>query len=149
MEIMARGLEWGGFVIQMRPVTKESITIITIKKMELLRFVYVTLVEICLRNCEKKKEKKKKPNQNPGKMPSPRSNKIFPSSFWVSSVFATDAAGQWNRSRTCASGYLGGRICSPSCSRRGKPAAPRPRKPTAGTGISVAQSLLRPLEIWF
>lgn len=37
MEIMARGLEWGVIVIQMRLVTKESLTIITIKKMELLR----------------------------------------------------------------------------------------------------------------
>lgn len=45
MEIIARGLEWGAFVIQMRPVTKECLTIITIKKMELLRFAaHVTLV---------------------------------------------------------------------------------------------------------
>lgn len=43
----------------MRPVTKESLTIITIKKMELLRLAaYVTLVEIWLRHCRGKKKKK-------------------------------------------------------------------------------------------
>lgn len=112
MEIMARGLEWGGFLIQMRPVTKESLTIITIKKMELLRLAaYVTLVEIWLRHCRGKKKKKTE------KMPSLRSMKIFESSFWVNSIFSIDTAGQWNRS--CVCGHLGGRICSHSCSRTG------------------------------
>lgn len=56
MEIMVRGLEWGVFVIQMRSVTKESLTIITIKEIELLRLAaYVTLVEIWLRHCEEKR----------------------------------------------------------------------------------------------
>lgn len=46
MEIMARHLEWGVFVTQIRQVTKESLIIIPIKKMELRRLAaYVTLVE--------------------------------------------------------------------------------------------------------
>lgn len=45
-EIMARHLEWGVFVTQIRQVTKESLIIIPIKKMELRRLAaYVTLVE--------------------------------------------------------------------------------------------------------
>lgn len=74
----------------MRPVTKESLTITKIKKMELLTLAaYVTLVEILLRPCEEKKKTVK--------MPSLRSMKIFQSSFCVNSTLATDSAGQWNR----------------------------------------------------
>lgn len=40
------GLRMRIFVIQMRSVTKESLTIITIKKMELVRLAYVTVTEI-------------------------------------------------------------------------------------------------------
>lgn len=110
----------------MRPVTEESLTVITIKKTELLRLaVYVTL-EIWLMHCEKIKT---------GKMPSLSSMKTVLCSFWVNSRFAIDAAGQWNRSWVYACGHLGGRMCSPSCSRTDKPAATRPRKPAVGIGI--------------
>lgn len=40
------GLRMRIFVIQMRSVTKESLTITTIKKMELVRLAYVTVTEI-------------------------------------------------------------------------------------------------------
>lgn len=43
---MESGLRMRIFVIQMRSVTKESLTIITIKKMELVRLAYVTVIEI-------------------------------------------------------------------------------------------------------
>lgn len=43
---MESGLRMRIFVIQMRSVTKESLTIITIKKMELVRLAYVTVTEI-------------------------------------------------------------------------------------------------------
>lgn len=53
MEIMARDLELGVFVTQIRQVTKESLTIAPIKKIELLRLAaYVTFMEICLRHCK-------------------------------------------------------------------------------------------------
>lgn len=43
MEVIARDPEWGVFVTQIRQVTKESLTITPIKKMELLRLAaYVT-----------------------------------------------------------------------------------------------------------
>lgn len=54
MEIMAGDLEWDVFVTQIRQVTKESLTITPIKRMELVRLAaYVTLVEICLRHRKK------------------------------------------------------------------------------------------------
>lgn len=71
-------------------------------------------------------------------MPSLRTMKILQSSFWIDSLFAIDAAGQWNRSWVCVCGYLGGWICSPSCPRTDKAGAPRPRKPAAETGIYLA-----------